>query len=111
MLESTIGTQNFKNGLGIYMNRHKYSNAETPDLWDILDECAGEINVTSFMDTWTKQMGFPLISVTLNDTSLTLIQKRFLIDPAAEYDKTESPYKYDLKVISISMIKLGPFVI
>lgn len=50
------------------------------------------------MDTWTRQAGFPMVSVTRNGTKLTLSQHRFLADPNAEYSLDSSPYKYKWEI-------------
>lgn len=50
------------------------------------------------MDTWTRQAGFPVISVTRNETKLTLSQQRFLADSNAEYSLDSSPYKYKWEI-------------
>lgn len=94
MLESTIGEEKFRQGVTAYMNQFKYGNAETQDLWNHLDKVA-DINVTTFMDTFTRQMGFPVISVSVNKNRVTFSQKRFLRDPLATYSETESVFKYN----------------
>jgi aminopeptidase N len=33
MLHSVLGADKFREGLRVYMNRHKYGNTETFDLW------------------------------------------------------------------------------
>lgn len=50
------------------------------------------------MDTWTRQAGFPVVSVTRNGTKLTLSQKRFLADPNAKYSLDSSPYKFKWEI-------------
>lgn len=50
------------------------------------------------MDTWTRQAGFPVVSVKRNGNKLTLSQKRFLADPNAEYSPDSSPYKYKWEI-------------
>ena len=37
MLEFIMGKNNFKEGLSKYLKKHEYNNAETQDLWDVLD--------------------------------------------------------------------------
>lgn len=46
------------------------------------------------MDTWTRQMGYPLLTITSGDKNNTYVitQKRFLIDPEAQV-KDDSDYK------------------
>lgn len=50
------------------------------------------------MDTWTRQAGFPVVSVTRNGTKLILSQRRFLADPDTEYSPNSSPYKYKWEI-------------
>lgn len=50
------------------------------------------------MDTWIRQVGFPVVSVTRNGTKLTLSQQRFLADPNAEYTPDLSPYKFKWEI-------------
>ncbi|XP_008550321.1 glutamyl aminopeptidase [Microplitis demolitor] len=95
MLDNFVGTDAFIAGVSTYLNRHAYSNAETSDLFKILQESINsKINITAIMDTWTRQMGFPVVNVEKTGLNLTLTQKRFLLDPEATYDPLESDYHY-----------------
>jgi puromycin-sensitive aminopeptidase len=55
-------------------------NAETPQLWAELEAASGQ-PVTAVMETWTRQMGFPLVSIRSRqegtDRILTLSQTKF----------------------------------
>ncbi|KAI3980672.1 hypothetical protein MKX01_025237 [Papaver californicum] len=53
------------------------SNARTEDLWVALEEGSGE-PVNMLMNSWTKQMGYPVISVKLKDNKLEFDQSQFL---------------------------------
>ncbi|XP_042889263.1 aminopeptidase N-like [Penaeus japonicus] len=66
----------------------KYQNAEQDDLWQYLTTAAHEdgtlptdLSVKKIMDTWTLQMGYPVIKVTRSSdgTSATVTQERFLL--------------------------------
>jgi puromycin-sensitive aminopeptidase len=84
MLQTFMGAEVFKRGLQIYLNRHKYSNAKTEDLWAALEQaCDAKLNVGEIMRTWTSQMGYPVISVQKGDSgerSLKFSQTRFIAD-------------------------------
>ena len=97
MLENFVGSDVFYEGVTTYLKRHAYHNAETADLFNILQESVGNrININAIMDTWTRQMGFPVVNVAVKSkTSYTLTQKRFLADPEAQFDASESDYGYD----------------
>lgn len=93
MLENAVGEDVFKSGVTKYLNNHAYGNAVTKDLWDALQEdTEDDIEISEIMDTWTRQMGFPVIDVTSDGDSYILKQRRYLTNPDAE-DNTASPYK------------------
>ncbi|VDK73005.1 unnamed protein product [Onchocerca ochengi] len=83
MLCNYLGEETFQKGLRIYLKRFQYSNAVTDDLWDALSEASGQ-DIKTLMSTWTKQMGYPLISTSQKIDGkkriLKLNQKRFLAD-------------------------------
>jgi len=59
--------------LAAYIKRFAYSNAKTEDLWAALEEGSGE-PVRTLMHSWTKQQGYPVVSVKLKDGKLQLEQ-------------------------------------
>ncbi|WOG89386.1 hypothetical protein DCAR_0208624 [Daucus carota subsp. sativus] len=77
MLEDYLGADIFQKSLGSYIKRYASKNAKTEDLWSVLSEESG-IDVNKFMNTWTKQKGFPCISIKINDSSLEFEQAQFL---------------------------------
>lgn len=60
MLHDYLGPNTFKLGIQNYMTKFAYSNATTEDLW----ECLGN-NVGHIMEDWVKELGFPLVRVSL----------------------------------------------
>lgn len=95
MLENTIGPAVFQSGIHNYLDAYKFKNARTDDLWSHLNEVSKDIDVRTFMETWTLQMGYPMISVVVNKENKTLkfTQRRFLSDPEAQYDESSSPFR------------------
>lgn len=95
MMENFIGEEIFYGGISTYLNTYIYHNAETADLFNILQKAVGKhINVTAIMDTWTRQKGFPVVNVQKSGNKYKLTQKRFLADPDASFDPSDSPYGY-----------------
>ena len=45
------------------------------------------MDVKSIMDTWTTQMGYPVITVKRNGRSIEATQKHFIVDH--DYDKSK----------------------
>lgn len=81
MLHDYLGPEIFRDGLRHYLERHKYSNTDTVDLWQALEEISGK-PVKAFMNAWTSQPGFPVLHATVDDTSIELRQERFFINPS-----------------------------
>ncbi|CAF0929907.1 unnamed protein product, partial [Brachionus calyciflorus] len=81
-----------------YLNKFSYKNAIQDNLWHSLQQVSSgsefkDVNLTSVLNTWTKQMGYPLVTVKLlNKTHISLSQEHFLYDPSLPVQ--ESPYKY-----------------
>ncbi|KAG4199274.1 hypothetical protein ERO13_A05G137101v2 [Gossypium hirsutum] len=78
MLQEYIGDEIFQKSLSFYIRRYAWSNARTEDLWSVLSEVTG-IEVNSMMDSWTKQKGYPVISVKSKDHILEFEQSQFLL--------------------------------
>jgi puromycin-sensitive aminopeptidase len=83
MLENYLSEETFRQGLHGYLKGHEYANARTEHLWSALADASGK-PVTSIMDSWVKQIGYPVLDVDVNrsgdGTSVSLQQERFLYD-------------------------------
>lgn len=101
MLEDFMG-DSFQAGINAFLKKYAYANAVTKDLWTELtlswegnhpEEEKGDVG--AIMDTWTRQMGYPVVNVVRSaPDTFTLTQERFLQDPTAEYDPSESEFGY-----------------
>lgn len=92
MLENAIGDDKFRDGIHNYLNKYKYDNAVTKNLWDELQKIT-DINVQGIMDTWTVQMGYPVVNVKREGNKYILTQKRFLADADSANQGPSSVYK------------------
>ena len=83
MLENFLGEETFRKGLNRYLSGHMYANAQTQDLWSALEAESGQ-PVTAIMDSWVKQMGYPVLQVESyrsdGQTRLSVTQERFVYD-------------------------------
>ena len=83
MLENFLSPEVFQGGLYRYLKAHEYGNAQTHDLWQALEDESG-LPVTSIMDSWVKQMGYPVLDARAerraDDVQITLSQERFVYD-------------------------------
>ncbi|KZV34117.1 hypothetical protein F511_42888 [Dorcoceras hygrometricum] len=77
MLQNYLGDDIFQKSLASYMSRYAFKNAKTEDLWEVLSETSG-VQVNTMMNKWTKQKGYPVISVKLNGYTLEFEQTQFL---------------------------------
>ena len=77
MLEQYLGTEEFRQGITLYLKTHEYANTETGDLWDAIEKVNPTVPVRELMDSWIWQPGYPLISAHLHDSELVLNQQRF----------------------------------
>ena len=83
MLENFLGPDVFQGGLYRYLKGHEYGNARTQDLWAALEEESG-LPVTTIMDSWVKQTGYPVLQVGADrgpdGVEVSLTQERFVYD-------------------------------
>ncbi|KAG7279187.1 hypothetical protein CRUP_024388 [Coryphaenoides rupestris] len=73
-----------------YLKDYHFKNAKTEDFWAALASVNG-LPVAEVMDTWTKQMGYPVLDLTISGSVANLTQKRFLLDPKANASQPPSP--------------------
>lgn len=93
MMENFIKPDVFYGAITAYLNKFMYNNAETADLFKIIQGSSPDhLNVTEIMDTWTRQNGFPVVNVKKSGNNYILTQKRFLADSDAKLDLSESEY-------------------
>tara|TARA_Y100000748_G_scaffold127494_1_gene106839 strand:- start:825 stop:2381 length:1557 start_codon:yes stop_codon:yes gene_type:complete len=76
MLEQFLGEDIFREGVSRYLTIHSFSNTETDDLWNSLEEVSN-LPVKRMMDTWIFQPGHPVISYNISGKKLSLNQKIF----------------------------------
>ncbi|HXV65979.1 MAG TPA: M1 family metallopeptidase [Nitrosopumilaceae archaeon] len=86
MLEKFVGSKKFRDGLHLYLTKHKYQNATGHDLWVAIGKVSKK-PVKSMMNSWIRQVGFPLLDVKKKNSKLLLTQKRFLLEPDKKYQK------------------------
>ncbi|KAH7980868.1 hypothetical protein HPB49_019741 [Dermacentor silvarum] len=89
MLHNYIGDAKFREGMNLYLTKHKYGNTTTEDLWHCLGEVC-HVPVEAIMNTWVKQKGYPVISVTScqdgDSRVMMLTQEKFNADGKATKD-------------------------
>ena len=94
MLEHFVGEKNFQKGLQKYLTKHQYDNAQGSDLWNAIGQVSKQ-PIDKMMKTWINQVGFPLLEVKRNTSTLTLKQSRFLL----EDDKNPSKKTWSIPLV------------
>ena len=124
MIEKVVGTEALKAGLKLYMQKHEYANTHNSDLWAAISEVKSassslsckkthfqiskkssehknwnneeSFDVTPFAQSWTLQMGFPLLTVKrLSNNRIQVTQERFtLVQNATDTGKYPPPKEY-----------------
>jgi len=78
MIEAYVGKDVFREGVRRYLSAHAYANATGDDLWSAIEDASGK-PVKKIMSTWVRQAGFPVVTASRQNGTLTLKQERFLI--------------------------------
>uniref|UniRef100_A0A4W5PFV1 Aminopeptidase n=1 Tax=Hucho hucho TaxID=62062 RepID=A0A4W5PFV1_9TELE len=99
MLADYLDERVFLNGLRKYLQAFQYSNTVHKDLWEYLQEVKAEI--AEVMDTWTKQMGYPVI--TINTTNGAVSQEHFLLNQTSDYEVNYDPVNWDRLLSQLEM--------
>merc|ERR1712038_235814 len=88
MMNHFVTEKTFRAGLSNYLRDFAYKAAEQDDLWEYFTAQAHkdgtippDVTIKTIMDTWTLQMGFPVVNVTrfYDKNQARLIQERFLL--------------------------------
>ena len=80
MLQHYVGNEAFQTGLRQYFADFAYQNTEGDDLWNAISKASGK-DITSMMNTWISQSGYPVVRVTQVGDEVTLEQDQFFIGP------------------------------
>lgn len=89
MLHKLLGDDSFFMGIRNYLRRHAYDSVRQSDLWQAMQEAAdlngsaavADVHLSTVMDSWTLQKGYPLLTVIRNYSSSTvwIDQARFML--------------------------------
>ncbi|EER05229.1 Puromycin-sensitive aminopeptidase, putative [Perkinsus marinus ATCC 50983] len=93
LLWSYVGGEKFQKALQLYMRKHRYGNATTDDLWKAVEGVSGQ-PVKEMMDSWTDQMGYPVLEVGPRDSNgnCRVAQSWFLSDGSVKEGDEEKKW-------------------
>uniref|UniRef100_A0A3B5ARN1 Aminopeptidase n=1 Tax=Stegastes partitus TaxID=144197 RepID=A0A3B5ARN1_9TELE len=91
MLEDWMGKDMFRDGCRV---------SQTSSVLTHIEQRVSGLPVADVMDTWTKQMGYPVLDLSVSETNARLRQTRFLLDPKADANQPPSAlgYKWTIPV-------------
>ncbi|MHA7838190.1 MAG: M1 family metallopeptidase, partial [bacterium] len=96
MLEHHLGAETFREGIRLYIRRHREASAEAADLWAALEEVSDH-PIEEIVAPWILQTGFPLVSIRRRPRqeagALDLQQARFLALPPKAPRRAGTPEK------------------
>jgi puromycin-sensitive aminopeptidase len=87
MIEGYLGEEKFREGIRLYMRRHREANATADDLWAALAEASGQ-PIVDLANGWIRQTGYPLITLSQEGGKIRARQRRFFSDPHAAPEPT-----------------------
>ncbi|XP_023658798.2 endoplasmic reticulum aminopeptidase 2-like isoform X1 [Paramormyrops kingsleyae] len=132
MLRDFLSEEVFRSGITRYLKLYSYQNAKSNDLWNSIANtsfadtfpttefcytssqaertahrytCSQTPDIRSMMDTWTKQMGIPLITVERKGQLVQIRQDRFLkgvLEDDAEYPALQSGYLWHIPLTYVT---------
>ncbi|GAB1599810.1 glutamyl aminopeptidase-like [Argonauta hians] len=110
MLKGFLGWEDFRRSLQNFILKYKFANAHVDELWQVFTETVnGRYQIKAIMDTWTLQMGYPVVNIKADGSEHYLIeQKRFLLQPGDKFNVSESPYKYMWHIPFVYSFKSSP---
>ncbi len=86
MLEAYLGPERFRRGVSAYLDRFRYANAQTDDLWAALG-AAGGVDLGPIATPWIDRPGHPIVTATLDGGLLRLDQRRYSTLPRSDPDE------------------------
>nr|ADK11711.1 aminopeptidase N [Sitophilus oryzae] len=89
MVENILGKDQWRQGLNAYLNAYSYDSAEPDDLWNAIDGSLNNsaslpANLSTVLSSWVNYPGFPVLSVSLNGSLVTVSQERFVYNSSLQ---------------------------
>ncbi len=110
MVQFYIGEKAFQDGLKQYFVDHAYKNTVGDDLWNALGKASGK-RITTMMNTWLSQPGYPVVIATRHGDKITLEQQQFYVGPHTsssniwpiplDADRMDIPHILDKRKITV----------
>ena len=90
MLMRFLGQDDFRTGLTMYLKTHSYENSVSKDLWQSWEEVTHK-PIADFMNAWTTQPGYPIVTAEVKGKKVSFLQQRFYLNPRADKENSIWP--------------------
>ncbi|CAH1794521.1 unnamed protein product [Owenia fusiformis] len=79
LLEQLMGETDFIRGMQNYLKKFEYGNPTTDQFISEMQQVYnGNIEIKTMLDTWLRQSGHPLVTITTKDNMISASQRRFV---------------------------------
>lgn len=99
MLERYLGSEVFREGVQLYLRRHREGVATAADLWSALAEVS-DLPIEKILAPWTRQAGFPLVRVERTNEDgrdvISLRQEPFAANGSAARSKAQPARRWPI---------------
>lgn len=93
MLHYMMGEKNFFNGVSSYLKYYQHRATIAGSFIDcLMENYPKKDDLERFVDTWTKQSGFPVLNVVRKGNIYLINQTRFFLSNVTTGAPTDSPY-------------------
>lgn len=97
MLSKYLGQNLFLKGVARYLNKNKFSNATSHDLFSSIEQVSGQ-PIDRLMQSWIQKIGFPILNVTAEEEGVGVSQSRFLNGGDIQKDEDQTIWWIPLNV-------------
>ncbi|MHA2407002.1 MAG: M1 family metallopeptidase [Candidatus Ranarchaeia archaeon] len=80
MMRGYLGEANFKKGIGFFLKKYAFGNANSDDYWSAFDEATGN-PISEMMEGWIHHPGYPVLEVNRKGAEVQVKQRRFSFLP------------------------------
>ena len=98
MFQMFIGEEAFQNGVEAYLNKFKFKNTNSSDLWDALSEASNQ-PLNKILPYWIREKGYPFLQVDCSNNYLTIKQKPFLLRDINTDKRSIKPVPVQIKFL------------
>ena len=98
-LHNYMGPEKFRDGIHSFINHFAYGNASSSDFWNSL-ELTSSLPINEYMQSWIRQRGHPLLSISKTKSEFVMKQERFTF--------TQGPLKKENWPLALKIITYYP---